>query len=120
MGLLESAHYVHCLNSIWQHHHLSYFPDVQAEQRSRPEVDELHFEHCIDMLRQKLMCDADPGIITFRWVEGKTGPYPDFNTKHKCQDYQSLLDWNQARRVDIDDDRVWTIPDDAVKLPYAP
>lgn len=120
MGLLEGAHYLHCLNSIWQHHHLSYFPSVQEEMDELPDIHEKHFEHCIDMLRQKLVCDADPGIITFRWVEKVSGPYPDFNTRHKCQNYESLLQWNKERQVPLPNDYKWTIPEDAVKLKKAP
>lgn len=43
------------------------------------------------------MCIADSQIIKLRWVEGIRGAYPDFNTKHRCGDYEALLDWDDSR-----------------------
>ena len=48
--------------SHWQHHH-------------RKPTD-----HCIDILRQVLMCNSDTGLVVFHWVQGIGAPTPDFST----------------------------------------
>lgn len=63
-------------------------------------IDELG-DHCIEILRQKLMCIADAGVITYEWVHGFSDPYPDFNTLHKCRNFEKILTWIDNRVVDI-------------------
>lgn len=113
LGLLEAAHYTHCLNDFRKHWYKDYFPEIAAADEESSLLADLYFDHCINMLRQKVMCNADPGIMNFRWVRGVSEPYPDFYIDHQCQSYQGLLDWNEKRAVDIPDDFVWTVPADA-------
>ena len=51
-------------------------------------------DHCIDMLRQKITCDGDVGIITQDWVAQRTKPWPNFNTWHKCRNFDGIIEWN--------------------------
>ena len=48
-------------------------------------------DHCIEMLRQNLMCNADLRVISHRWVQDYDRPYPNFNTPHKCWDFDEIL-----------------------------
>jgi hypothetical protein len=50
-----------------------------------------HHNHCADMLRQKLMCDASSALVMFNWVEGHSHPHPNFNVEHKCRNYDELI-----------------------------
>ena len=36
--------------------------------------------HCVDMLRDALMCSADTGLITYHWIKGYSSPMQDFST----------------------------------------
>ena len=56
-------------------------------------------DHCIDILRQSLMCTADVGLITFDWVNEHRGPWPNFSILHRCRDYDKLVGWNRAHSV---------------------
>jgi hypothetical protein len=51
------------------------------------------------MLREKLMCDSDVGLITYNWVEGRNHPHPNFNTLHKCRDFAAVQEWTKERQV---------------------
>lgn len=55
----------------------------------------LTIDHCVDILRQVVMCSADVTLITGVWVEGYPRLSADFNTQHKCRDYETLIEWNQ-------------------------
>jgi hypothetical protein len=48
-------------------------------------------DHCIEMIRINLLCQAHGGIIPFRWVGNYRHPLPDFSTKHKCRDWEGVL-----------------------------
>ncbi|CAG9953413.1 unnamed protein product [Clonostachys rosea f. rosea IK726] len=37
-------------------------------------------EHCVEILRQFVMCHADVGLVTAHWVRNINHPWPDFNT----------------------------------------
>jgi hypothetical protein len=66
-----------------------------------PDIEEAHLEHCVDVIRQRLMCTADASIVTFRWVKGLSTPYPNFHTQHMCNDYEGLLRWGEGRKADM-------------------
>lgn len=63
-------------------------------------------DHCVEMIRQNIMCAADTGLITYDWVRGWSLPYPDFNTVHQCRDYEKVLDWAYSNAVHIPRDHV--------------
>lgn len=56
-------------------------------------------DHCADILRQKLMCDADTGIITYNWVKHHRLPHANFNVEHKCRNFEDVLSWVYAHRA---------------------
>lgn len=127
LAYLESAHLLHCLEALWEDHHYQrrpeLFPLLKQKLTELPDIMEHHFEHCVDVLRQQLMCNANSGVVTFRWVEGISGPYPEFSSKHVCRDYESLLDWSETRKASHDGlyGHDWKPPvDGVVKLAKAP
>ncbi len=62
-------------------------------------------DHCIDMIRQRLTCTADIGLVTAVWVDGYSEPYPDFSTRHQCRDFDKIRDWalDQALNVSMEE-----------------
>jgi hypothetical protein len=56
--------------------------------------------HCLDIIRQQLMCNVDIAVLGQVWWN-KEAPtaLPDFNTKHICRNYDTVRQWakeNQA------------------------
>lgn len=50
-------------------------------------------DHCIDYLREFIMCVGDASIHTYYWVEGRDFPWPDFEVERKCRRWQSLSEY---------------------------
>ncbi|EME89545.1 uncharacterized protein MYCFIDRAFT_170987 [Pseudocercospora fijiensis CIRAD86] len=49
--------------------------------------------HCLDNMRERIMCSADTGVIPTVWVSEEEN-YPLFGwQEHKCHDYKALMDW---------------------------
>ncbi|KAI0506268.1 hypothetical protein F5B22DRAFT_624261 [Xylaria bambusicola] len=114
------THQLHCLHYIWQDHYMEYFPKTQDKKKMIPELYERHYEHCVDYIRQSLMCQFDTGIIPYNWVLDHQNPTPNGLTHHKCVDWSKLQDWLKVRAVDVPDNFTWTQPADAVRLSYNP
>jgi hypothetical protein len=67
---------------------------------SHPHDWHAHLDHCADILRQKLMCDADATPITYNWIKNHYKPHPNFNVQHQCRNYSALLEVAAGQRVD--------------------
>lgn len=114
------THQLHCLHYIWQDHHRNYFPDVLRKTEEIPELYERHYEHCVDYIRQSLMCNFDVGIVTYDWVLQHPNPTPNSNAMHKCVNWEVTQDWLKSRAVEIPDGFIWKQPEGQESLPWNP
>ncbi|KAI0396445.1 hypothetical protein F5Y17DRAFT_419109 [Xylariaceae sp. FL0594] len=86
LGYLESYHMLHCVKRIYQ----SYHPDHYSALAQR--------DHCLDVLREGIMCQADVTIRTVEWATPtklrgvKAGP-------RKCMDWGRIEAWADSRSV---------------------
>ncbi|MCJ1451359.1 hypothetical protein MMC28_001695 [Mycoblastus sanguinarius] len=118
MGALEVFHQIHCVNLLWQGTNADYYKDKSLAWTDSPATLRQHLgektlssaieivvvltvfiDHCADLLRQKLMCDADVGVITYNWVKNHSNPYPNFNTLHKCRNFDDVLAWGKSHQA---------------------
>lgn len=59
-----------------------------------------HPAHCLDILRQQLMCTVDIAVLgKVWWNRDAPVPFPDFNTKHKCRNYDAIRQWAEERQA---------------------
>ncbi|KAJ8129037.1 hypothetical protein O1611_g4596 [Lasiodiplodia mahajangana] len=88
---VEVYHQLHCLDItrkfIWRDHyqHVDTFQDP-------PEMVWEHVDHCIDLLRQVLMCNGDVGLIFYTDV-GEKQPVARVSTSHMCRNFSQITDW---------------------------
>jgi len=68
-------------------------------------------DHCIEMLRQNLMCRGDVTMLTYDWVKGMDGPLPNFNTPHQCRNFEKILNWVDEHRVFLPKSKVVRLED---------
>ncbi|KAL2010040.1 hypothetical protein VTN00DRAFT_5847 [Thermoascus crustaceus] len=93
MANLAVFHQLHCLKTIWQYTYLEYYKS-RNELFSKPEVEiHHHLDHCVDLLRQALMCNPDTSIITFKSVEMQALPVPEYGLPRRCRDFEGILQW---------------------------
>ena len=116
LATASGTHAIHCLHYIWQDHYIDLSPEVQATKASAPDMYERHYEHCVDYIRQFLMCKFDTTIIPYSWVRDHQNPTPNGNTLHKCVDWSSVQTWLRNRAVTKPEDFEWHQPADAVTL----
>lgn len=116
MVSMEAPHQLHCLNLLRKASWPDYYKHTDVSFQDQPQVIRMHLDHCIEMMRQNTMCNADVKMITWDWVEGHHDPYPNFNTRHQCRDYEKILDWAVEHAVHIDKSEV-TRSKDTIDMP---
>ncbi|KAL5114926.1 hypothetical protein ACEQ8H_007173 [Pleosporales sp. CAS-2024a] len=100
IAIFESFHMIHCLKSLWQNAYPEYYSEIHAYNQEHVEEFHEHTDHCVDVLRQKLMCDADGALVTYNWQKNHYYPHPNFNVEHQCRDYNRLLEFSEQRRLE--------------------
>jgi len=100
---VEGLHHLHCLNLLRQS--LPWNIDYYKEKGKGPFSNEehilkVHISHCVDILRQQLMCTVDTGLLGQVWWNlEKPVAFVDFNTQHKCKNYDAIRQWAEERQL---------------------
>ncbi|PKY03303.1 hypothetical protein P168DRAFT_319831 [Aspergillus campestris IBT 28561] len=108
---IDVFHQLHCLNQlrlkVWgvdePHGSHGARDTVGVEEEEEEEEDGLqdigHLDHCIDSLRQSLMCSSDISTIIWQWDTNTGTSRPHANVTHTCRDFDVIHQWaleNQA------------------------
>jgi len=68
-------------------------PEISGQDKKARALTQ-NTAHCIDILRQQLMCVMDVGLLGQVWWDRQEPKiFPDFNTKHKCRDFDAVRRW---------------------------
>ncbi|KAL4263314.1 ustYa family protein [Pleurotus pulmonarius] len=116
-GGLDVFHQLHCLDYVRKaieperygnsHHGRSSLARRRASKDLPHVSDTEHISHCIDMIRQSLMCSADISVISWYMPEASSPehtprPLPRFDQTRMCRDFDSLRDWARSRTPDAE------------------
>lgn len=119
---VEGLHHLHCLNLVRKsvYYNYQYYKDLGTHAFSNDDpILQLHVSHCIDIIRQVLMCNVDTGVLGQVWAMGSEDPsappsaFPDFNTRHKCKNYDDVRQWAERMQQPPPE----TLPDDYMLAP---
>jgi hypothetical protein len=96
---IEGFHLLHCLNTV-RKSLINTYDYYWGEEYgfAPPAVFARHLNHCVEMLRQHLMCHTDLEPFTFNWRVGQTKPYADFSIQKTCVDFNYLLEWSETHK----------------------
>ncbi|KUI69123.1 hypothetical protein VM1G_04712 [Cytospora mali] len=84
-------HHLHCLNSIRKVVHWDYYGPLLAPDNTIPKtLTKGHADHCIDAIRQALMCHANTALYTAEWLNDKQHP---INMELKTAKHATCLKW---------------------------
>ncbi|TRX87839.1 hypothetical protein FHL15_011257 [Xylaria flabelliformis] len=101
LGTLAATHQIHCVNSLrkglwFNYKHYKDMNDVLFQGEDPPEE---HLTHCVEMIRNAVMCFGDVSVITYNWKEGHAGPKASFKSMHSCQKWDKIEEWRSAHNV---------------------
>jgi len=94
LATLDVFHELHCLNVIREQVYRDFYPDKHTK-----EMQLLHADHCIDTLRQTLMCHGDIALLTHTWIPDYRWPWPNFAIDHECRNWDSIMEWTKSRYI---------------------
>ncbi len=77
-------------------------------------------DHCIENLRQNIMCKGDVSLLTFEWMPKERAPKPNFDIEHDCVNWDTLDNWAESQRFDIFDEKSLVHPDLGLLLRKSP
>ncbi|KAH8805141.1 hypothetical protein F5884DRAFT_902212 [Xylogone sp. PMI_703] len=106
---MEVFHHLHCLNLLRRVTYKHYYEPLGGEFGHGPEALKMHTDHCIEVLRQNIQCNADIGLFTFYMVPGDPLAWPQLNSKHVCRNFDAVRQWaieNSVGNMEIIVDKV--------------
>ncbi|THH00335.1 hypothetical protein EW026_g2166 [Hermanssonia centrifuga] len=98
---LSVFHELHCLNTIRKALHTEYYTDPITGNLGvipKAEVPE-HISHCIDNIRQALMCASDITPIVWQWSEQKKKAEFRGSVVHSCRSFDRVVEWAEAHQL---------------------
>uniref|UniRef100_A0A8H7NHC5 Tat pathway signal sequence n=1 Tax=Bionectria ochroleuca TaxID=29856 RepID=A0A8H7NHC5_BIOOC len=98
----EFSHHLHCVNLLRKatFFNYEYYKKIAFDFKGNGHDGiQTHIEHCVEILRQFVMCHADVGLVTAHWVRNINHPWPDFSTLKVCRNFDGILDWTLKHQV---------------------
>ncbi|KAI0107267.1 hypothetical protein GGR51DRAFT_559608 [Nemania sp. FL0031] len=102
VGALGVFHHLHCLNSMRKLLHASYYFHVSKSAYPKDTMTLEHADHCIDTLRQVLMCHANTAVYTAEWVADSHEPVNKLvrgKAMTACVKWDTVNDWARQRAL---------------------
>lgn len=90
---VDVLHTLHCVNlfrQVLDHEH--YF------SATNPVPEREHLDHCVDQIRQLLMCHADLTPIKVVYYPGYPREFVDSDQVHSCRDWKPIQKWMDERK----------------------
>ncbi|KAK3399799.1 hypothetical protein B0T20DRAFT_406986 [Sordaria brevicollis] len=101
VGGLGISHSLHCLKRLKQYLHPEYYYGHEQQ-----DWDELysHVDHCLESLRQEILCNADVNVYTLKWTpHSRFKPTVKVPQPHACVDWDALHGWMKGRQARLED-----------------
>lgn len=91
LASLNVYYSIQCLNYVRKyifrdHYNVSFPEHGQSAQKD-------HVVHCVDVIRQSLICHGDLAVHGFSWDPDRKPPSPDFRIEHTCKNWALVQDW---------------------------
>ena len=90
---MEVFHQLHCINLLRRVTYKEYYEPLGGEFGHGPEALRKHTDHCLEVLRLNIQCNADIGLFTFYMVEGDPLAWPQLNSNHVCRNFEGIREW---------------------------
>ncbi|KAL1754605.1 hypothetical protein FB107DRAFT_275608 [Schizophyllum commune] len=112
-GQLDVFHQLHCLNYL----RMGLTPERYRHVIQKDLLEYEHLNHCIDSIRQSLMCSSDVSVNVWQWSEQHQSVVGRLNVAHSCRNFDKIRDWARERAAPQAMNVTQRIEND---LPYPP
>lgn len=94
LASLDVFHSLHCVNKVRKSYYSDYYHDPNPIEDQQD-----HFDHCVDLLRQVIMCHGDISLHTYQWKDDYRWPWPTMQTEHQCRNWDKLMEWSKEHSI---------------------
>ncbi|KAM7214393.1 protein of unknown function (DUF3328) domain containing protein [Rhypophila decipiens] len=91
---IDMFHTLHCINHIRREYYPDYYEDGKYEDQHEVEM---HRDHCLEQLRQYIMCHGDMTPIPTKYYKGLGRNYVLSDAPHTCRNFEKLQSWMMER-----------------------
>ncbi|KAK3944390.1 hypothetical protein QBC46DRAFT_252511 [Diplogelasinospora grovesii] len=103
VAVMGVYHFLHCLNNLRRIVHWDYYGPRLANTKHPEGFSKEHSDHCIDAMRQALMCHANTVMYLARWTDDSQVPISNQIRSDAdsmtCVDWSSLESWATKRAL---------------------
>jgi hypothetical protein len=89
-----------------------YIPHVIEGEEEDRLLGKKHIAHCIDAIRQSLMCAADITVYTWSWDEELETYKNHVKNPHTCRNFDTLREWARVNTKMSTFDWHYRVPND--------
>ncbi|KAJ7504927.1 hypothetical protein B0H11DRAFT_1979859 [Mycena galericulata] len=100
---LDVFHNLHCLVDYYTEHLMEL----------------AHLDHCVDWIRQSLMCAGDTSVVVWQWDPEQKITTFQGSVAHTCRNFEKLKEWGKRHKIQTPYDNSVRIEDDIV-IPIIP
>ncbi|KAK7696234.1 hypothetical protein QCA50_000887 [Cerrena zonata] len=100
VAALSVFHQLHCLNILRKALRPDYYRNSVTGYLAgiSPEMLPDHLSHCVDNIRQSLMCSSDISVIVWQWDDAAQVASPRMDTVHSCRNFDKVVEWAKDHR----------------------
>ncbi|CAJ2509453.1 Uu.00g144790.m01.CDS01 [Anthostomella pinea] len=103
--MITVFHNIHCLNlirkALWREDYPDALEMTEFGTVNRTAPKALHIDHCVNSIREAMMCSADITPIPFHTVnETDLHVFPELAATHTCRDFDAIREWARPRQVE--------------------
>ncbi|KAK4498836.1 hypothetical protein PRZ48_009346 [Zasmidium cellare] len=114
---IQAIHQLHCLNllrkSLW--FNVDYYREEAKGSWGHNQTDadvQVHVGHCLDAMRQVVMCNADTDVVPLLWFTRKGRTISDFARPKQCRNFESVREWSEKHQFKAFENTVFEPPPD--------
>ena len=89
-----------------------YHPEIKEGQTEDLLLGRRHVAHCIDAIRQSLMCSSDITAYTWTWDDELGSHKNNVKNPHTCRNFDDLRDWAGINTNQMSFDFEYRVPND--------
>lgn len=98
---MDVFHQLHCLNTLRKLAYPDYYTNPKMFNEW-PLVQDIHMNHCVDILLQVIQCSGNLNLNVGHWVDHFETPFPDMSGFRQCPgNFDDLTRWRMENSLDM-------------------
>lgn len=76
-----------------------YYERITPTKDHSPGAMAVHTGHCLDYLRQTVMCKGDTALEYFQWSKEMGRTFLQMDIAHQCVNFDKIVEWSDRHQL---------------------